>query len=347
MLSKKALSLTPYVAGEQPAGGFIKLNTNEFPYPPAPGVAAALRDFDAGRLRLYPDPASKRLAAAVAELEGVSPENIFLGNGSDEVLGFAFLALFENSVAFADVTYSFYPVYCDLYGLEKKALPLKDDFTLDLAPYKSVSCGGIVLANPNAPTSLTAPNGAILDLASSVACNVLADEAYLDFSAQESLAKVAPKIPNLLVVRTLSKSYALAGLRCGYAVGPKELIDGLTRVKNCFNSYTLGALAQSAALAAVRDREYFNETVARVVATREKTAGALRKAGHTVLDSGANFLFARHKTAGGGEVYRRLKENGILVRHFNGLRTAPFVRVSIGTDGDMDAFVRAFNQGHL
>ena len=342
MLSKKAQSLTPYVAGEQPQGGFIKLNTNENPYPPAPGVKKVLEGFDAQRLRLYPDPDSKTLRNAIAETEGVQPENVFLGNGSDEVLGFAFLTLFEGSVAFSDVTYSFYPVYCDLYGLQKKIVPLKEDFTPDFEPYKTIKAGGIVFANPNAPTSLTVQSGELLKLADAVSCNVLVDEAYIDFSGTPSLAGLAPSRSNLLVVKTFSKSRSLAGLRCGYAVGHRELIDGLNRVKNCFNSYTLDALCQSAATASLDDSAYFNEKVRAIVETRERAAETLRKAGHTVLDSGANFLFVGHKSVGGEAAYRRLKENGVLVRYFKGERTDPFVRVTVGTDSDMDAFIAAF-----
>ena len=344
MISKKAMSLIPYIAGEQPRGGFIKLNTNENPYPPSKRVAEVLKNFDAATFRLYPDPNSAKLTEAIAEYEGVSPRNIFLGNGSDEVLGFAFLALFENSVAFADVTYSFYPVYCDLYCFQKKIVPLNNDFSIDLEPYKQSNCGGIVLANPNAPTSLSVSCGDILRLAASVSCNVLVDEAYIDFSTQtKSLAKVAAESHNLLVVKTFSKSYSLAGLRCGYAVGSTELVEGLSRVKNCFNSYTLDTLCQKAVLAAVTDREYFATAVQSIVIVREKIVERLKTAGHTVLNSDANFLFVKHKKIGGEEVYKRLKEQGILVRHFKGARTDPYVRVTIGTDEEMGAFLKAFN----
>ncbi|MCL2797340.1 MAG: aminotransferase class I/II-fold pyridoxal phosphate-dependent enzyme [Firmicutes bacterium] len=340
MISKIARSLTPYTAGEQPQGGFVKLNTNENPYPPAPCVREVLHSFDAKKLRLYPDPDSKALTRAIAEFEGVAPENVFLGNGSDEVLAFAFRALFEDSVAYPDVTYSFYPVYCDLFGLTKKIIPLKDDFSIDFAPYKTTAAGGIVIANPNAPTSVAAGNDAILDLVGSVSCNVLVDEAYIDFSGQGSLARRALSYKNLLVVKTFSKSRSLAGLRCGYAVGSKELIDGLNRVKNCFNSYTLSRLTQEAALASISDSTYFDEKIKAIVATRERTAAALKKAGHTVLPSGANFLFVRHKSLGGEAVYKYLKENGVLVRYFASARTAPFVRVTVGTDADMETFLK-------
>ncbi|MCL2061903.1 MAG: histidinol-phosphate transaminase [Firmicutes bacterium] len=343
MIAKRIAALTPYVAGEQPAGGYIKLNTNENPYPPSPSVAEALRVFDTEKLRLYPDPDSKALTAEIAAYEGVRAENIFLGNGSDEVLAFGFCALFEKQVAFADVTYSFYPVYCDLYGFKKIILPLNPDFTVDSSAYKKTACGGIVIANPNAPVSLSMDEQEIIQLAKSVSCNVLIDEAYIDFARNtKSLASVAPQFKNLLIVKTFSKSYSLAGLRCGYAVGNAELIEGLNRVKNCFNSYTLGALCQTAALAAVRDRAYFNQTVQKILSTRQHTADALQKAGHTVITSDANFLFVRHSSVSGAEAYARLKQQNILVRHFAAPRTAAYIRVTVGTDAEMDAFTNAF-----
>jgi histidinol-phosphate aminotransferase len=346
MISKKAQSLTPYVAGEQLGGGFIKLNTNENPYPPSPQVLMAIKTFNTGRLRLYPDPECLRLREVIAGIEGVDTENVFVGNGSDEILAFAFLALFDNSVAMADVTYSFYPVYADLYGLEKRTVPVGADFSTDLDAFKRIQniSGGIVLANPNAPTSRSLPRGDIEKLVSGVKCNCVIDEAYIDFASRtKSLASAAPSYPNMLVVKTLSKSYSLAGLRCGYAVGNKELIDGLRRVKNCFNSYTLDSLTLAAAAAALGDREYFTAQVEKIKASRERIGTKLRLSGHTVLFSDANFLFVRHKSLDGLQCYKGLKERNVLVRHFNSSRTAPFVRVTVGGDKDMDEFIKQFN----
>jgi len=344
MLSKKVQNLTPYVAGEQPKGGYIKLNTNENALAPSSAVAEALATFNANTLRLYPDPESKALTEAIANLEGVDPKNIILGNGSDELLAFAFFALFEENVAFADVTYSFYPVYANLYNLKTRLFGLDKNFKVNLNDYKDKSLGGIVIANPNAPTSLSVPHTSLLDLVKSVSCNVLVDEAYIDFAtATESLARVAPTVDNLLVVKTFSKSYALAGLRIGYAVGCKELIEGLNRVKNCFNSYTIDRVCQEVALAAVADRAHFNKTIQSIRDTRQKTIAQLQALGHQVLPADANFIFVKHKSLHGKVVYDTLKQNGILVRHFaSNPRTAPFVRVTIGTQSEMDAFLQQY-----
>jgi len=343
MISKKVQGLTPYVAGEQIAGGFIKLNTNENPYPPSPKVAEVLHGFNTEELRLYPDPNSTLLTQAIAKHEGVKSENVFLGNGSDEILGFAFLALFEKSVAFADVTYSFYPVYCDLLNLKPVIVPVEKDFSVDLGAYKNIKSGGIVVCNPNAPTSLSNKAETILDLVDNVSCNVLVDEAYIDFAVNSrSLAKEAAARKNMLVVKTFSKSYSLAGLRCGYAVGSKELIDGLNRVKNCFNSYTLGRIVQAAAMAAIGDREYFKKTVGSVIHIRNEVTSVLKESGHTVLDSDANFIFVKHKSMEGNKVYTTLKEKGILVRHWQKARIGEYVRVTIGKQENMTKFLETF-----
>jgi histidinol-phosphate aminotransferase len=302
---------------------------------------------DISKMRLYPKTDGGEARTAAAGLNGVGVENIFCANGSDEALAFAFYAFFEDTLLMPEVTYSFYPVYADFYGLEKEIIPLTEDFSMDVRAYKKAS-DGIVICNPNAPTSISVPRSYIYELAECVKGNILVDEAYIDFTAKaNSLARYAPKFKNMLVVKTLSKSYSLAGLRCGYAVGCKELIDGLNRVKNCFNSYTMDMLCQSAALAAVTDREYFDETVKKIIATRERGSAALSKSGHKFLPSEANFLLVKHKKHHGEAIYKVLKENGILVRYFAGARTAPFVRVTVGTDAEMDRFLEVFNDTEI
>lgn len=346
MVSKKVLGLVPYTAGEQPKGGFIKLNTNENPYPPSKEVDKALKSFDASDLRLYPDPDATALKNAIAKKENVDPDNIFIGNGSDEVLGFAFLGLFDDSVAFADITYSFYPVYCNLYGLKEVRVPLKKDFTLDLSDYKSIKAGGVVITNPNAPTSKSVKSNDIIDLVRARQdVNFIVDEAYIDFATKtKSVSDMAVKLDNLLVVKTFSKSYSMAGIRCGYAVGSKELIGALETIKNCFNSYTIDMVCQKTTLASLNDTAYFKECVDKVIKVRDSVASRLAKDGHTVVDSDANFIFVSHKSIPGGNAYKALKEKGILVRHWDKEKISNYVRVTIGTDGDMKKFVEEFNK---
>ena len=343
MISSKVKNLIPYTPGEQLAGGFIKLNTNENPHPPSSKVKAVLDNFEYEKLRLYPDPSSTVLTEAIAEFENVKPENIFLGNGSDEVLSFAFLALFEKSVAFADITYSFYPVYCDFYDLKQVLVPLKKDFVADLKDYEKVDAGGIIICNPNAPTSLITKNDDILNLVKKVKCNVLVDEAYIDFALDnKSLAPESINHNNLLVVKTFSKSYSLAGLRCGYAVGNAELINALNTVKNCFNSYTINMFTQKIALEAIKDRQHFDSCVSKIISQRERCILKLQEAGHFVLNSDANFLFVKHKTLSGRQVYEKLKSQKILVRYFDKDKLKEFTRVTIGTKEQMDAFTNEF-----
>ncbi|MDR2202046.1 MAG: aminotransferase class I/II-fold pyridoxal phosphate-dependent enzyme [Clostridiales bacterium] len=346
-LSARAAALRPYTAGEQPKDKrLIKLNTNENPYPPSPKAVAAARAFDFAALRLYPDPTALELRKAIAAREGVSVENVFAGNGSDEVLSFAFYALFDAAVAYADVTYSFYPVYCRFYGISDIILPLADGFTLDPADYIKKNYGGIVIANPNAPTSLLCPRGFIEDVCKTNSCNVIVDEAYIDFAPPDSSAvPLINRYGNLLVVKTFSKSYSLAGIRCGYAIGAAHLIDALFKVKDSFNSYPLDALCQTIAAAAVSDSVYFNAARQGVSATRDKTASALKKSGFTVLDSAANFLFVKSgKGLSGQKLYGDLRANGVLVRRFDAPRTADYIRVSVGSDADMELFLAAISE---
>lgn len=342
-LSKLAERITPYEAGEQPQNKkYIKLNTNENPYPPANGVKDVLEKFDIDGLKLYSDPDNIRLKEAIAKVYGVEKGNVFVGNGSDEVLAMCFPAFFNrdgNGVAFADITYSFYPVYADLYEIKKNIIPLNEDFSLDTEAFRNTDAEGVVIANPNAPT------GIVLDkeeIESIIIANgnkvVIVDEAYADFS-NESVVDLVGKYDNLIVVRTFSKSYSLAGIRCGYAIADRKLIDGLDRIKNSFNSYTVNSMSEAVAREAVLDTEYHKKCVEKVIDTRERITDELKRLGMTVLSSGANFIFAKHKEASGETLYSTLKERGILVRYFNKARISDFVRITIGSDGEMDRLI--------
>lgn len=338
MLSQLAKGLVPYTAGEQPRDRrYVKLNTNENPYPPSPEVDKILRSLDAESLKLYPDPDCTRLRDVLAEKEGVERGNIFVGNGSDEVLAVAFAALFDKvaPVKFADVTYSFYPVYCRLWGLPYETVPLDGKFMLARGGF--CDCGGVVIANPNAPT------GIYEDVSEFIGANfpVIIDEAYIDFADGKSLAGAASQSENAVVVKTFSKSYSLAGARCGYAVASRENIEGLDRVKNSFNSYTVNALTQAVAAAAAKDKEYFSGTVAKIKATREKYRGILNAMGYECTPSSANFLFAKVPSGDGGRAYAGLKEKGVLVRWFNAPGISDRLRITVGTEEEMKALVAA------
>lgn len=340
-LSNKAAAITPYTAGAQPVGdGIIKLNTNENPYPPSPKVFEALRDFDAQRLRLYPRPDGGLMKSAVSDVTGLSEDYVFCGNGSDEVLGFAFYAFFDN-VVFPDITYSFYPVWADLFGISYQTVPVEDDFSV---PIGALSGGGIVLANPNAPTgmalSLSDIEQVLIQNSQSV---VIVDEAYAAFGAQ-SAASLVPRYPNLLVVSTLSKSHGLAGLRVAYALGQPHLISGLERIKDSFNSYPLDTIAQVMAGAALLDKAYLEQTAGKIIATRDRTAAKLRDLGFTVLPSKANFVFASHSHAKAADIKAKLEQQKIYVRHFDKPRIDNFLRISIGTDEQMNTLLRAVSR---
>lgn len=336
--------LTPYVPGEQPKlANLVKLNTNENPYGPSPKVLEAVRAEAADSLRLYPDPDSDRLRAGIAAYHGVTPAQIFVGNGSDEVLAHAFMALLKHDrpILFPDITYSFYPVYCGLYGIDHRAVPLTEAFEIRVDDYLAPN-GGIIFPNPNAPT------GRLLGLAEVerlLAGNpdsvVVIDEAYIDFGG-ESAVPLTVRHPNLLVTRTLSKSHALAGLRVGYAIGQPALVEALNRVKDSFNSYPLDRFAQAGALASIEDHAYFESMCARVVASRTRLVDAMTRLGFDVLPSAANFIFARHPARDGAELAAALRERSIIVRHFkNPARIAPFLRITVGTDAQCDALVDA------
>ncbi|MDR0388625.1 MAG: aminotransferase class I/II-fold pyridoxal phosphate-dependent enzyme [Spirochaetaceae bacterium] len=392
--NQRVRGLSPYVPGEQPRDRkFIKLNTNENPYPPPPAVLKALQEAANQELNLYPDPSCTKLREEAASFFGVKPGQVFAGNGSDEVLAFAFAAFFESSplgensaagnqdtktVLFPGISYSFYPVYARFWNTPSRAIPLKEDFSIDHRDYL-IPSGGAIIPNPNAPTGRGLPvrkllciaeymeqrqnsaikdgsaikdsatNGsAVKDDATSAAPPtakkpvLIIDEAYIAFSGEAGVTSAIPYIadhPNILVVQTLSKGASLAGLRTGFAIGSEELIEGLCRVRDSFNSYTLDRLAQAGAVAALKNRAYYNEINQKIIATRKRVSAALRDLGFTVIPSQANFIFVRHPAKSGALFFSALREKGILTRHFNTI--ADYLRVSIGSDADMDTFLAA------
>lgn len=343
--SDRIRSLTPYTPGEQPKDRkFIKLNTNENPYPPAPGVLEAIKaGADAG-LRLYPDPDVSLLRQALSKAYGVEEDQIFVGNGSDEVLAFAFQAFFSqgDEIVFPDITYSFYPVYANLFGIRCRTVPLKEDFTVPVEQMRGSQ--GVVIANPNAPTGIELPQSELRQiLEANRDVVVIVDEAYVDFGGESALPLIR-EYPNLLVVQTCSKSRALAGLRVGFAFGDANLIQALNCVKNSFNSYTLDRLALVGATAAVEDQTYFDAQRAKVMATRERTTEELQTMGFQVLPSKTNFIFITHPTVPAQHLFAGLREKGVLVRYFNQPRIDNYLRVSIGTDQEMDAFLEAMRE---
>lgn len=344
--SKRCRELVPYTPGEQPKGRkMIKLNTNENPYPPSPQALRAIKEAAGEGLRLYPDPECTELRKAIAMALDVKAEQVFVGNGSDEVLSLAFQAFFdpERPIRFADVTYSFYPVFADFYGLSYKQIPLDENFGLPLEPFLAPE-GGVVIANPNAPTGREVD---FCDIRAIVEANpdsvVIVDEAYVDFGARSAVELVA-RYPNVLVVRTFSKGRSLAGLRIGCAMGDKGLIAALNCVKDSFNSYPVDALAQAGALGAIRDVDYFRATATKIVSTRARTMGHLRAMGFAVCDSAANFLFATHESVPAKVLLDALREKGILVRWWDKPRIANYLRITIGTDQEMQALCAALRE---
>ncbi len=333
-------NLTPYEAGEQPQDrSYLKLNTNESPYPPSPAVLDAIREAASDRLRLYPDPAALSLKNAVADYYSLQAKNIFAGNGSDEVLGFALQALFQNKAAitFPDITYSFYPVYCRLFGIKYQTFPLTANFKIDIDSVPAGS-GGIVLANPNAPTGISLDIGDIQSiLQNNPDVVVLIDEAYIDFGGETAIPLIKD-YPNLLVVQTLSKSRSLAGLRVGIALADSRLIEGIERVKNSFNAYPLDSLVIAGATAAFRDTETFEANRKRIMQTREWTVRALKQLDFHVVPSKANFVMVRHRDMPAKSIYQALKDKGVLVRYFNHPGIDNYLRVTIGTADDMKIF---------
>lgn len=336
--------LTPYVPGEQPkVQDLIKLNTNENPYGPSPKAIAAITAEATDALRLYPDPNSERLKTVIADYHGLSAAQVFVGNGSDEVLAHVFQALLKHSrpLLFPDITYSFYPVYCGLYGIEYEALPLDRHFEINIHDYDRPN-GGVIFPNPNAPTGIPLELDKIEALLQKNRHSVVVvDEAYVDFGT-ESAVRLINAYPNLLVTQTLSKARSLAGLRLGFALGHPDLIEALTRVKDSFNSYPIDRLAEAGAIAAMQDVDYFEAMREKVIAARESLIKQMEAIGFVILPSGANFILAKHPTIDGEALAQKLREQRIIVRHFKKpTRIAPFVRITIGTELQMAQLLKA------
>jgi histidinol-phosphate aminotransferase len=344
--SKVVHTLTPYVPGEQPKlDHLVKLNTNENPYGPSPKALEAIREATGDTLRLYPDPNADRLRAAIAEhhgAPGLAPSQVFVGNGSDEVLAVVFQALLKHDLPllFPDITYSFYPVYCALYGIPYQTVPLDAEFQIRVEDYARPA-GAIIFPNPNAPT------GRWLDLEpierlleAHPDAPVVIDEAYVDFGC-DSAAGLVHRHPNLLVTHTLSKGRGLAGLRLGFAIGHPDLIAALDRVKNSFNSYPVDRLAMAGGIAAMADRDYFERTRRAVMASRERLVAELRRLGFAVLPSAANFIFVRHPARDGAQLAAALRQRSIIVRHFQQPRIEAFLRITIGTEAQCRTLVEA------
>lgn len=342
-------TLTPYVPGEQPQmQRLVKLNTNESPYGPSPKALTAIAGQNTADLRLYPDPEGVALKQAIAKLHGLDPKQVFLGNGSDEVLAHVFAGLLKQTkpVHFPDITYSFYPVYCKLFGIDYKTVALDSEFKINIDDYSAPN-GGIIFPNPNAPTGRSIPRSAIETLLSRHQDSVIVvDEAYVDYGTESCIPLLrgnhCPE--NLLVVHTLSKSRALAGLRVGFAVGHPDLIEGLERVKNSFNSYPLGRLAQAGAIAAIEDQAHLEETSAKVIQTRTQLVEQLNGLGFETLPSTANFIFTRHPKHAGVKLYQALRDREIIVRHFQYPRIEDFLRITIGTDEQCGELITALKE---
>ncbi|OOM74533.1 histidinol-phosphate aminotransferase [Clostridium puniceum] len=338
----KVRELEPYVPGEQPKDKkYIKLNTNENPYPPSKKVIEAMKNAVNDDLKLYPDPTCSDFIDELASYYNLDKDQIFIGNGSDEVLAFSFMAFFskDRKILFPDISYSFYIVYAQLLNLDYKMIKLDENFDVPLEEFKRPN-GGVIIPNPNAPTGKYIY---IEELKKLVEANkdsvVIIDEAYVDFGG-ESMIKFIKDYDNLLVIQTLSKSRSLAGLRVGFALGNKDLIEGLNRIKNSINSYTIDRLALIGSVEAIRDEEHFQETTKKIISTRKKTIKDLEGLGFTVLESKSNFVFASHKEISGKILYEKLKDNGVLVRHFNKERINNFLRITIGTDEEMAVLIK-------
>ncbi|MET0014709.1 MAG: histidinol-phosphate transaminase [Sedimenticola sp.] len=344
--SKIVHELTPYVPGEQPKmTDLTKLNTNENPYGPSPRAIEALKAEAADTLRLYPDPNADRLKEAVAGYYGVTPGQVFVGNGSDEVLAHTFQGLLKHDLPllYPDITYSFYPVYCGLYGVASETIPLNDRFEIEVEDYARPN-GGIIFPNPNAPTGRLLPLEAIEKLLRANRDSVVVvDEAYIDFGGESAIGLV-DSYSNLLVIQTLSKSRSLAGLRTGFAVGSTELVEALERVKNSFNSYPLDRFAIAGGVAAMEDREYFEQTCGRIIASREKMTSDLEAMGFQVIPSSANFVFARHPQRDAAELSAQLRERAIIVRHFKQPRIDQYLRITVGTDEECNKLTQALKE---
>jgi len=339
-LNSKYTELEVYTPGEQPRDmKYIKLNTNESPYPPSPAVLAVVNADQAELLRLYSDPECKNLKNSIAKLYGVNPENIYLSNGSDDILNFAFMAFTEGGkAAFPEISYGFYKVFAQLYGIECRKIPLREDFSIDPEDYCGLGCF-TVIANPNAPTGRTISLEDIEKILQTNPDNVVViDEAYVDFGGQ-SCYPLIKKYKNLLVVQTFSKSRSMAGARLGFAFADEELIADLKRIKFSTNPYNVNRLTLAAGEAAINENDYYMENCRRIMATRDRTTAELEKLGFTVIPSKANFIFAKSDKIGGQELYEELKKRGILIRHFSDPKIADYNRITIGTDDEMTILV--------
>ncbi len=344
-LSNLYSSLKEYVPGEQPQDKqYVKLNTNESPFPPSEGVIKAVTDEKIESLCLYCDPESKLLKAKLAENYSLESENVFVANGSDDILNFAFMAFArENGVAFPDISYGFYPVFADLYNIDAKIIPLKDDFSIDPADY--ISCGKmVVIANPNAPTGKVIPKDEIEKIIASNPENVvLIDEAYVDFGA-ESVVDLVNKYDNLLVVQTFSKSRSMAGARLGFAFANEEIIKDLEKIKYSTNPYNINSLTQLMGVKALDEQEYYDNNCRIIAENREFTVGELEKIGFSVIPSKANFIFAKHENISGEKIYLRLKDKGVLIRHFTAERIKEHNRITIGTMEQMKILIERLKE---
>ena len=344
--SESLSQLAPYTPGEQPKDQkYVKLNANESPYPPSPGVAAVLNAQEAANLRLYGDATAGALKAALAKQYGVEPENVFVANGSDEALNFAFLAYATDGrgVAFADLTYSFYPVFCDLYHIQANVIPLKEDFSLSPQDYYGLN-QTIVIANPNAPSGLALGREEIEGIVKANQNSVVViDEAYVDFGA-ESCVELTRKYRNLLVVQTYSKSRSMAGARLGYAIGDAALIQDLETIKFSTNPFNVNSLTMRAGIAALAEQDYYDENCRKIMETRDYTTRELEKLGFTVLPSQTNFIFAKKDGVDGAAIYQGLKERGVLIRHFDKERIRDYNRITIGTREQMDIFLEKLKE---
>ncbi len=333
--------VTPYVPGEQPKEkNIIKLNTNECPYPPAPKVRELLEKIKYEDMRLYPDPEAHSLVAALSEYYGVSEDKIFVGVGSDDVLSMAYLTFFNSDkpILFPDITYSFYDVWAELYGVPYKQIPLDEEFRFRFEDYfeENTENGGVIITNPNAPVGICEPVSKLEEVVKHNKNSiVIIDEAYIDFGGESALS-LTEKYDNVLVVQTFSKSRAMAGMRIGYAIGSEKLIKYMKDVKFSFNSYTMNRPSLELGAAAIQDDKYFKETCGKIIATRERVKTELTKLGFTFPDSKANFIFAKHETISGDELFGALREEGIFVRHWNTDRISDYLRITVGTDEEMD-----------
>lgn len=334
-------NIEPYVCGEQPKDKkYIKLNTNENPYPPSPKVLESIKSAANGDLRLYPDPNCDNLREVIAQYYNLNKEQIFIGNGSDEVLAFSFLAFFNSgeTIIFPDISYSFYPVYANLYNINYKLAKLDEEFSIPVSELMTDN-GGVVIPNPNAPTGKYLDVDLIKKILEYNSDKVvIIDEAYIDFGGT-SVVGLIKDYPNLLVIQTLSKSRSLAGIRLGFALGQEELIEGLNRIKNSFNSYTIDRVAAIAGTEAIKDESYFKECVCKIINSREKVTEELIRLGFNVIPSKANFIFATHSIYPANELFTRLREKSVLVRYFNKDRINNYLRITIGSEEEMDLFI--------